>query len=121
MFLANYFSEIYWFHILTNSYLIFSVCIINKESDACHHCHSSLPKIAVLITGGSGNNSKSVEAVRGDGKSHCKMPNLPDQRIGHTIDGDILCGGENTKYSCMQFKALNQIKFLLFFFLPVIT
>ena len=95
----------------------FSVCNIDEESDACHHCHSSLPKIAVLVTGGNGSYSKVVEVIRGDGKPHCKMPSLPDERIGHTIDGDVLCGGIKTKKSCLQFKAWIKIKFPLFLLL----
>ena len=46
---------------------------------------------------------KSVEALRFDGTPLCKMPDLPDNRARHTMDGDILCGGTGTPTSCLHF------------------
>ena len=46
---------------------------------------------------------RSVEALRSDGTPLCKMPDLPDKRFGHTMDGDILCGGYETETSCLHY------------------
>ena len=46
---------------------------------------------------------RSVEALRSDGSPLCKMPDLPDDIVGHTMDGGILCGGEYTKTSCLHY------------------
>ena len=57
---------------------------------------------AILIVGGV-NSEKSVEALRSDGTPLCKMPDLPDNRAQHTLDGDILCGGYYTRTSCLHY------------------
>jgi len=53
--------------------------------------------IGIMISGGDGSTvsvehhhlSDGVQVVQG-------LPDLPDSRSGHTSDGNILCGGENS-------------------------
>ena len=52
---------------------------------------------------GGNLGEKSVEALRSDGTPLCKMPDLPEIRIYHTMDGDILCGGSLTDTSCLHY------------------
>ena len=66
--------------------------------------------VAILIVGGEASEKyvgnygeKSVEALRSDGTPLCKMPDLPDNRADHTMDGDILCGGYYTRTSCLHY------------------
>ena len=64
--------------------------------------------LAILITGGSGSQSKSVEIFRTDGTpiSSCNIPDLPDDRRLHTQVGTMLCGGgdtNETSLSCLNF------------------
>ena len=48
---------------------------------------------AILVVGG-GYGSNGVEALRSDGTSICKLPDLPGPgRWEHTMDGNMLCGG----------------------------
>ena len=53
--------------------------------------------------GYNGNRLRAVEALNSDGTPLCKMADLPDSRGGHTMDGDILCGGWPTLTSCLHF------------------
>ena len=55
----------------------------------------------VLITGGQGGEI-SAEVYHPDRDSACVLPDLPDQRWGHTQDGDMLCGGWATPRSCRR-------------------
>ena len=59
-----------------------------------------------MITGGSGDQSKSVEIFRTDGTplSSCAIPDLPDSRRSHTQIGTMICGGGNneTDTSCIN-------------------
>jgi len=49
---------------------------------------------AILITGGLPRSiSKSVEVLRSDGSRFCTLDDLPDERVGHSMDQDLLCGG----------------------------
>ena len=66
--------------------------------------------VAILIVGGEASEKsvgnygeQSVEALRSDGTPLCKMPDLPDNRADHTMDGDILCGGYYTRTSCLHY------------------
>ena len=47
----------------------------------------------------------SVEALNSDGTPLCALADLPEPRLVHTMDGNILCGGYETKKSCMKFEA----------------
>ena len=63
--------------------------------------------LAILITGGYQNYQseyRSVEALTGEGNQLCKLADLPDDRMYHTMDGEMLCGGIQTKKSCLQYK-----------------
>ena len=54
--------------------------------------------------GWNGNLLRSVEALKSsDGTPLCKMTDLPDSRDDHTMDGDILCGGDGAPTSCLHF------------------
>ena len=50
---------------------------------------------AVLITGGinSGNKLRSAEVFLPATGHSCRLPDLPDNRWGHTQDGGLTCGG----------------------------
>jgi len=64
---------------------------------------SSQPEMAILVSGGH-PYSKSVEALMSDGKSLCEIEDLPVGRADHTMDLDIICGGENTLRNCTKFE-----------------
>ena len=49
---------------------------------------------ALLISGGSPSASgKSVEVFVPSTGQHCALPDLPNLRHSHTIEGMVLCGG----------------------------
>jgi len=76
-----------------------------KEKFSCHFCPEE--EMAILITGGYQNYQseyRSVEALTGEGNQLCKLADLPDDRMYHTMDGEMLCGGIQTKKSCLQYK-----------------
>ena len=56
------------------------------------------------MTGGW-TTTKIAEVYNPESGSICKLPDLPDERTGHSQDGGLLCGGGNinvTKTSCLQ-------------------
>ena len=68
---------------------------------------------AVIITGGIErwrmNVEQSAELYHPRSKSACVLPDLPDERVFHTQDGSLLCGGgdrfgkgEDTRRSCRR-------------------
>ena len=59
---------------------------------------------AVLITGGEGA-LQSAEIYQPNRHSACVLPDLPDQRYGHTQDGSLLCGGWGTNRSCRRWNS----------------
>ena len=63
---------------------------------------------AVLITGGSGAR-QSAEIYHPDRDSACVLPDLPDERYGHTQDGSLLCGGGETRKSCRRWNPENGV------------
>ena len=72
-------------------------------------CSASFPFIdhvisAVLITGGEGA-LKSAEIYHPDHDTPCVLPDLPDDRLSHTQDGSLLCGGRWTPRSCQRWNA----------------
>ena len=58
--------------------------------------------LAVLITGGWGQNTAEL-FLPSDGTS-CTLPSLPQIRYRHTVDNHILCGGDGTEGSCLQWR-----------------
>ena len=51
----------------------------------------------MIISGGKGHNSRSVEVISPGGNVSCSLPNLPgDGRQEHTHDS-LVCGGSPTK------------------------
>ena len=59
---------------------------------------------AVLITGGTGGR-QSAEIYHSDRDSPCVLPNIADRRFGHTQDGSLMCGGQDTLRSCQMWNA----------------
>ena len=58
---------------------------------------------AVLITGGFGLGTKnSAEVYHPDRDTPCVLRDLPDQRVHHTQDGSLVCGGRWTLRSCQK-------------------
>ena len=58
-----------------------------------------------MVGGGPSESHKSVEAITTDGFPLCTLPDLPDQRYGHTMDNHIMCGGPSTGSSCLYYVA----------------
>ena len=62
----------------------------------------------IIITGGkTGTGEPTVELLDEDGTLICNLPNLPDERFGHTQTGLMACGGGNRTYSistCLTFQ-----------------
>ena len=56
---------------------------------------------AVLITGGH-SAYQSAEVYHPERYSPCVLPGLPDDRVFHTQDGLLLCGGSYTRKSCRR-------------------
>ena len=44
----------------------------------------------------------SAEIYHPDRDSACVLPDLPDELVGHTQDGSLMCGGWNTRRSCRR-------------------
>ena len=65
------------------------------------HDNFSSPPAAVLITGGeeegagAGLAVSGVELYRPAHNTSCQLPSLPGYRGGHTLDGLVLCGGQD--------------------------
>ena len=65
------------------------------------HDNFSSPPAAVLITGGeeegagAGRAVSGVELYRPAHNTSCQLPSLPGYRSGHTLDGLVLCGGQD--------------------------
>jgi len=61
---------------------------------------------AILVTGGIPESSlKSVEVLRSDGSYFCTLDDLPDERYGHSMDQELLCGGGATPTSCLKYES----------------
>ena len=59
---------------------------------------SATPKILViLVTGGVGEALISVEVLNNDGTPLCMLSDLPNERFLHTMNNDMLCGGNASK------------------------
>ena len=58
----------------------------------------------MLISGGTGSSTK-VEVISPSGNVSCSPPDLPQPRYYHTMNNNIVCGGNggaDTKTSCDQ-------------------
>jgi len=102
--------------------VLFTFCALSVQlSDGCRSKSSStttttttaatttIPTFTkgILIAGGNGGR-KSVEVFIPDAGKSCSLPDLPDDRVGHTMDTlgntPVICGGENIdQTSCLQF------------------
>ena len=51
-----------------------------------------------MVGGNPSKSLKSVEALKIDGTPLCTLPDLPDERKGHTMDNHIMCGGSSCLY-----------------------
>jgi len=62
---------------------------------------------AIIVVGGMGDTTKSVEAITTNGTPLCTLPDLPDNRNSNTMDNHILCGGtrRSTTTSCLRYGA----------------
>jgi len=70
----------------------------------------------ILVTGGnnfgwykswSKKQNRRVEALKSDGTPLCSLNDLPDERYFHSIDGNLLCGGEKWEKiagSCLHYE-----------------
>ena len=58
----------------------------------------------MIISGGEGPKSslwKSVEVFVPSTGQHCTLPDLPEKRLAHTMEGRVLCGGTGSGQSCL--------------------
>ena len=58
--------------------------------------------VAVLITGGTDNGDAGAELFLPSGGTSCVLPSLPDIRARHTVDNNIICGGEWSRDTCLK-------------------
>ncbi len=58
------------------------------------------PKPAVLITGSSRTSMNTAELFLPSSGTSCALPDLPDDRYGHSADNNTLCGGSGG--NCLQ-------------------
>ena len=62
----------------------------------------------IIITGGkTGTGEPTVELLDEHGTLICNLPNLPDERFGHTQTGLIACGGDHQSHgisTCLTFQ-----------------
>jgi len=74
-----------------------SVLQINEENN--------IPDSQVIILAGGKDDYRSVEALNADGSPLCTLADLPDDRVAHKMEGDLLCGGyyPETKTSCIYY------------------
>ena len=64
---------------------------------------------ALVISGGyldlrpSDSTTKSVELYQPSTGKHCQLPDLPDRRDGHSMEGNVICGGVegDSRTSCL--------------------
>jgi len=72
-----------------------------EESDICNSNQA-----ATVAVGGFTNLSSNISTVEVQTKNgeHICLKDLPENelRIGHTMDGNMLCGGLHTRRSCLQ-------------------
>ena len=71
------------------------------EGDPYECCQRVATHEAILITGGY-DAKQSAEIFLPWQNSTCELPALPDERASHVQSGKMLCGGEYTRRSCVQ-------------------
>ena len=59
---------------------------------------------AIMVTGGYGTPSQKVEVLHANGSSWCSLPDLPGTRLGHSVSGREVCGGDAADSSCIEFR-----------------
>ena len=58
---------------------------------------------AILITGSFNSPRNSAELYQPASGASCALPKLPDDRRYHTVESSgLLCGGYDTKDTCLQ-------------------
>ena len=58
--------------------------------------------LGLIISGGSpADSGQSVEVYVPSTGQHCQLPDLPDRRYLHTMEKMTVCGGEDTRTSCI--------------------
>jgi len=64
---------------------------------SCSCCDDKPQCHAILIVAGlpEPNANNSVQALDQDGNYWCDLPDIPTERFGATMDGNILCGGQS--------------------------
>ena len=55
----------------------------------------------MIISGGRRSSDKSVEIFVPSTRQHCTLPDLPAGRFIHTMEGMVVCGGGQTRTSCL--------------------
>ena len=70
---------------------------MKKKTDEETVGRGNIGKNAMVVSGGlnadNDNVGVKVELIYPDGNKSCHLPDLPDQRMFHTHDGNIVCGG----------------------------
>ena len=55
----------------------------------------------LIISGGYDSVGQFVEVYVPSTGRHCQFPSLPHRRYEHTMEELVLCGGEDTRTSCL--------------------
>ena len=87
---------------------------MKKKTDEETVGRGNIGKNAMVVSGGlnadNDNVGVKVELIYPDGNKSCHLPDLPDERMFHTHDGNIVCGGGKNSAktrSCDVWKILN--------------
>ena len=60
----------------------------------------------MLITGGWKKHGtvsyKTAELFLPSAGTSCTLPPFPEGRVSHTVDNNIMCGGSDTRYTCLK-------------------
>ena len=100
---------------LWSIYVLQGFC--DRTDDICKFFHTSYQfksadiildfLAAVLISGGLPSSDVGNELYLASSGSSCRLPPSPDDRVGHTLEsGGLLCGGEDTPDTCLQWSAV---------------
>ena len=78
-------------------YISRPLCEVNKDL-------FDLILVAVLITGGDGDAGAGAELFLPSAGTSCVLPPFPDNRSRrrHTVDNNIICGGEWSRDTCLK-------------------
>ena len=65
----------------------------------------------MIISGGgtylSDSVGKSVEVYVPSTGQHCRLPDMPDWRRDHSMEGMVVCGGQYTETCCLTLNDAN--------------